>query len=109
MYKRTFFSIDPFKDAEFLEQMLGLEVEVVEAAHMTPGAGGANASDSALLGVAPWADANASAPTNASVACARRAVLSTLNDVQLHFFESFVTPERRGPRRRVGARVECAA
>ena len=43
-----------------------------------------NASDSALLGVAPWAGGNARAPANVSVACAWRAVLLTLNDVQLH-------------------------
>ena len=37
--------------------------------------------------------ATPSPPARANVTCARRAVLSTLNDVQLHFFESFVTPE----------------
>ena len=102
VYKRTFVSIDPFKDGAFLKEVLGLEVETAELVSMTAD-GESHAGDphdSHGLGVSynrssrgGGADEAAANDDGARVTCARRMVLTELNSFELHFFESFVTPD----------------
>lgn len=70
VYKRTFVSLDPFYDGEFLRSTLGMSATTSQLV-MMPNDSGEN------------------------VTCAEREVLTTLDNFQLHFFHSYKYPMRR--------------
>ena len=77
LFKRTYTSIDAFKDGAWLAEMLGLLLVEAQVTKMRGDDG-----------------------TDATATCAHRLLLSSMDGFQFHFFQSFVTPE--GPRGAVG-------
>ena len=78
LFKRTYTSIDAFKDGAWLAEMLGLLIVEAQVTKMRGDDDGAGATTT----------------------CAHRLLLSSMDGFQFHFFQSFVTPE--GPRGAVG-------
>ena len=71
VYKRTYFSTDPFHDGQFLQNILGINVITSQRVSRP--------------------DVNGSSGDGTST-CAKREVLTTLDNFQLHFFHSFMYP-----------------
>ena len=92
VFKRTYFSTDPFRDAKFVETFFGLTVRAAQNWKMPADpmdVQAQRASDDT-----PYADGpEPPRGANGTIPCARRAVLAGADGFELHFFESFVTPE----------------
>ncbi|KAH8050624.1 hypothetical protein JL722_11282 [Aureococcus anophagefferens] len=82
VYKRTYFSTDPFHDGEFLQNILGMNV-ITSQLVSRPAVNGSSGDGTST--------------------CAKREVLTTLDNFQLHFFHSFMYPGHESSNRWVQA------
>ena len=82
VYKRTYFSTDPFHDGQFLQNILGMNVITSQLVSRP--------------------EVNGSSGDGTST-CAKREVLTTLDNFQVHFFHSFLYPGHESSERWVRA------
>ena len=91
VFKRTYFSTDLFRDAKFVETF-GLTVRAAQNWKMPPTRWTCKRSARTTTRRTRTARSRARG-ANGTIPCARRAVLAGADGFELHFFESFVTPE----------------
>ena len=92
VFKRTYWSIDPFRDAKFLETFVGLKVSASQVWKMPADPFDVAATTDKDDEPYPDFDASPKHGANGTQLCAHRSVVSSLEKFELHFFQSFVTP-----------------